>query len=129
MTPTDRLTLHESAALSGLSYSEVYRRASGGLCPASQDAAGAWTIALWSVVTDGPVDVRSATDDGRQVWILTSPPPTASGIALGQLVADELSRVLDSSSLRQTMATIDRQELVTTATAAILARLAAAGIR
>lgn len=42
--PTDLLGLGEAAALSGLSYSEVYRRVRAGLCPASQDSDGAWTM-------------------------------------------------------------------------------------
>lgn len=63
--PADRLTLAEAAALSGLSYSEVYRRASGGLCPAEQAPAGAWTM---SRADAEQLERRAPSTDPREAY-------------------------------------------------------------
>jgi hypothetical protein len=66
MTRTpDRISLQEAAALSGLSYSEVYRRVSGCLCPAQQSEDGAWTM---SCADAEQLKRRAPSTDPREAY-------------------------------------------------------------
>lgn len=110
-SPSDRITLHEAAALAKLSYSEVYRRVREGLAPAEQAPDGSWTMSRGDALA---MERRGASKDPRKTVHIRAPKARVERwleVAGDRPLAGWAAEILDSACDGDNLQLLTRTEM------------------